>query len=166
MGAIFGSIIGVVFILGIALVGSISLKASATTFLSVAYGLYVVMLTGHILTMPQRDAPFCALLDREEIQAYRGYHLSIWFPDGAQMYSSILNMLRLAGFVWAGLCIWKGFYWYAAACVAYFFVSAHLITNLNPWHYVGIAAAQGNPLGLEEQAKIESIQRKRALYNE
>ncbi|MDD2661772.1 MAG: hypothetical protein PHY54_19160 [Methylococcales bacterium] len=165
MGTMMGNFFALIVVVASALVGSVSLEASAITFVAIAYALWLIILLSNFFTKPSKDAPFCQLLYPKEIEAYRTYHLHFGFSGAAQAYSALLNGLRLAGFVWGGLCLWKGLYWMGSASIAYFFVTGGLILKLNPWLYMGTAAQKGNQVASEQLSLIERVQAKREAYN-
>ncbi len=105
------------------------------------------------------------MLSAPEVKAYRAYHTALQFPGAAEAYSAALNLMRMAGFVWGGLCIWNGLFWLAGADIAFFFVSGNLILKMNPALYMGKVALTGNDVAAREMSLLESVQSKRNIYN-
>jgi hypothetical protein len=165
MGTMLGNIVALVAIAISSLVGLVSLEASSITFIAIAYLLWLLILLSNIFTKPSTTAPLCHLLQSAEIEVYEKYHLHFWFPGGAQAYSALLNGLRIAGFVWGGLCIWKGYYWLGGISIAYFFITGGLIVKLNPWLYLGRAAQGGNQFAIAQLSLIEAVQTKKESFN-
>jgi hypothetical protein len=165
MGTMLGNVFGLAFIVASALVGFISLEASSVTFIVISYLIWLIVLLSDFFTRPSKEAPLCQNMLLTEIEAYRKYHLHFWDSGAAEAYSSLMNALRMAGFVWGGICLWNGLYWLAGAAIAYFFITGFLILKLNPWLYMGAQAQSGNPVAIEELSLIENIQEKRAAYN-
>ena len=165
MGATLGNIMALIVIVASGLVGFVSLEASSITFVMFAYILWILIMLSNVFTKPAKDAPLCKCLSSQEVEVYQRYHLHFWFPGGAQAYSALLNGLRLAGFVWGGLCIWNGLYWLGGLSIAYFFVTGGLILKLNPWLYMGTEAQKGNQVAIEQLALIEAVQAKKEVYN-
>lgn len=165
MGTMVGNIFALIIIVASGLVGFVSLEASSITFIVIAYLLWLLILLQNLFTKPAKDAPLCQLLHPEEVEVYQRYHLHFWFPGGAQAYSALLNGLRLAGFIWGGLCLWNGLYWLGGISIAYFFVTGGLILKLNPWLYMGTEAQKGNQVAIDQISLIEAVQIKREAYN-
>ena len=165
MGTMLGNIIALIVIVVSGLVGFVSLEASSITFVVLAYLLWLLIMLSNIFTKPVKDAPLCQRLYPQEIEVYQRYHLHFWFPGGAQAYSALLNGLRLAGFIWGGLCLWNGLYWLGGMSIAYFFITGGLILKLNPWLYMGAEAQKGNQVAMEQISLIEAVQAKREAYN-
>lgn len=165
MGTMLGNIVALIVIVASGLVGFVSLEASSITFVVLAYILWLLIMLSNIFTKPKKDAPLCQHLHPQEVEVYQRYHLHFWFPGGAQAYSALLNGLRLAGFVWGGLCLWNGLYWLGGLSIAYFFITGGLILKLNPWLYMGSEAQKGNQVAMEQISLIEAVQAKREAYN-
>lgn len=165
MGTVVGNILALLFIFAAGVVGFISLQASTITFLVIAYGFWLVIFATNIFTTPAKDVPLCQMMQEEETDIYRRYHVFLWYPGAAQAYSAFLNGFRIAGFVWGGLCIWHQLYLLAAACVTYFFLTGGLILKLNPPLYMGAQAQKGNQVAMSHLSLIESVNQKREAYN-
>ena len=165
MGTMLGNIVALIVIVASGLVGFVSLEASSITFVALAYILWLLIMLSNIFTKPAKDAPLCQHLFPQEVEVYQRYHLHFWFPGGAQAYSALLNGLRLAGFVWGGLCLWNGLYWLGGMSIAYFFITGGLILKLNPGLYMGAEAQKGNQVAMEQISLIEAVQAKREAYN-
>lgn len=159
-----GTIFAIILIVASASVGFISLKASSITFLAISYSCWFFLELGNLSIRPGKDAPLCKYLSPREMKTYRKYHLHFLAPGVAQIFSSLLNGFRLAGFVWAGLCLWKGYYWLSGTCVLYFFITGFIILKFDPWYYMG--AQRGKPVAIEELSLIERVQAKKEAYNE
>lgn len=165
MGTMLGNFLALITVVASAFVGFVSFEASAITFVAIAYVLWLMVLLSNLFTKPSKDAPLCRLMHPKEIETYRRYHLHFWFSGAAHAYSALLNGLRLAGFVWGGLCLWKGLYWLGGASIAYFFITGGLILKLNPWLYMGTEAQKGNQVASEQLHLMERVQAKRDAYN-
>ncbi len=163
-GTMIGNGIATILIVISALVGFLSLEASSMTFLSIAYLVWLFILATNFFGKPPTNTPMCQRFTTEEIRAYLEYHSHIWYPEGAAMHSSLLNALRFAGFTWAGLCFWKGYYWLGAASIAYYFLSKSVIVDYNPGLWMRGAAQKGNPWAIKELSLIDSIRAKQRLY--
>ena len=160
-----GNFLAFIFVVIAAGFGFVSFEASAIAFTAIAYGAWVFVILGQYIMRPPKDAPIFRMFNASEVKAYRTYHSFLMFPGGAEAYSATLNLLRIAGFVWGGLCLWKGYYWLGAADIAYFFVSGKMILTLNPVLYMGRAALTGNDVAARDMSLLESIQSKRNAYN-
>lgn len=165
MGTMTGNFLALILIAIAAGFGFASFYASAIAYTIAAYLAWVFVVSSHFMMRPPKDAPFCELLTAAELKAYRTYHTYLFFPGGAETYSAALNLLRIAGFVWGGLAIWKGQYILAAADIAYFFVTGNIILKMNPPLYMGRAALTGNDVAAREMSLLESIQKKREIYS-
>lgn len=160
MGNMLGNIIGNVLILIAALLGFVSLAASAIAFLAIAYGIWLIVLGSNMAMRPNEHSTGWLLFSPEEREAYRKYHMHIRLPGAAEAYSATLNAFRIAGIVWAALCIWKGFYWYGALAILYFFISGGLILSLSPLRYMLGPAQKGNDVAEAQLQLIESVREK------
>ncbi len=136
MGTTLGYISALIVIALCALIGLTSFKASAMTFVSVSYSIWLTILLANFFSRPSKNLPFCQSLSSQEIKAYQKYHIYLRTPDGGAMLSSLLNTLRIAGLAWSGLCIWHEHYWRAGLCLAYLFLTINLLSNLSPWFYM------------------------------
>jgi hypothetical protein len=161
MGVIVGNFLGLIVVLIAAAVGYPSLSLATQVFLGIAYGLWIIILITDVATRPKIDTPFCRTLEPEEQTAYRRYHEAIDFLLAGQVYSGWLNFLRVAGLVFAGLCVWKELYELAGASVLLFVVTASLIHRHNPWYYLGRQAEQGRAKARAELALIQRVFRLR-----
>lgn len=161
-----GNIIALVVIVASGLVGFVSFKASSITFVALLYSLWLIIMLSNIFTKPVKHGALSQSLHPREVEVYQRYHLYFWFPSGAQVYSAVLNSLRVAGLIWGGICLWNGLYWLAGLSLAYFFITSGLIVKLNPWLYMGTEAQKGNQVAIEQISLIESVQAKREVYND
>jgi hypothetical protein len=164
MSTIFGNVLALIVIGVSVLVGINSLETSAITFLSIVYAVWVISLVGNWITNPSKKTPFCKTLSLPEIEIYQRYHLNFIAPGTAEMLSCWLNSLRLAGFVWGGLCLWNGLYWLGGLSIAYFFVTGFLILKLHPWLYLGAGTQKGNPVAIKHIPLMEKVNAKRETY--
>ena len=104
MGVFVGNFLGLIVILIATGAGYRSLETATELFLGMTYGLWLIFLALDRATRPKAGAPFCLTLEPEEQGAYRRFHTAIDFPLAGQVYSGLLNFLRVAGLVFAGLC--------------------------------------------------------------
>ena len=165
MGTMIGNVFTLIIIGVSVLIGSSSLETSTITFVAIAYVLWLILLSMNFATKPSKEVPLCRMLNPDEIEVYQRYHLYFLASGAAEAFSSLLNGLRLAGFVWGGLCLWKGLYWLGGLSIAYFFVTGGLILKLNPLLYMGTQAQNGNQFAIEQISLIEQVQTKREEYN-
>lgn len=165
MGTMIGNILALLLIIVIALVGLVSLDVSTITFITISYSLWLIVFLFNFFTNPSKGAPLCQLLMQEEIETYRRYHLYFWFPVVAEAYSALMNGLRVAGFIWGVVCLWKGLYWLGGVSIAYFFITGGLILKLNPWLYMSAEAQNGNQVAMEQLSLIKRIHAKREAYD-
>lgn len=156
MGVFVGNFLGLLVVLIAVGLGYDSLETASIWFLGIAYGLWLLFLVMDISTRPRFDAPFCLKLESNERMAYRRYHVAIDFPLAGQVYAGLLNFLRVAGLVWAGLCAWKGLYALAGGSVFLFIATANLIHRNNPWFFLGQGSSKGKP---RAQAELSLLQR-------
>ncbi|VAW28982.1 hypothetical protein MNBD_BACTEROID06-454 [hydrothermal vent metagenome] len=166
MGTMVGNLFALIIIAASALVGFVSLEASATTFVAIAYLLWLLVLLSNLFTKPSKNSPFCNHLQPQEVEVYQRYYLHFWYPGGAQVYSALLNGLRFAGIIWGGFCLWDGLYLLGSLSIVYYFITGFLILKLNPWLYMGAEAKNANQVAIEQLSIIETVQEKRAAYNE
>lgn len=160
MGVMVGNVLGLL-ILGVALgFGYESVEKASLIFLAVAYGLWIIFWIVDLTGRPASDTPFCKALDESELKLYRNYHTAIDFPLAGQVYSGILNLLRVAGLVYSGLCLWKGFYPEAAGSLLFFILSASLIHRNTPWMFLSQMAKKGHPRAVMELQGLEGLMRR------
>ena len=150
MGVFVGNFLGLIVVLTAVGFGYGSLEKASLIYLGIAYGLWLMFLITDLATRPKEDAPFCQTLEMQERMVYRRYHTAIDFPLAGHVYAGLLNFLRVAGLIWAGLCAWKGFYAEAAGAFLLFIVTASLIHRNNPWMFLG---QQANVVGMDANPK-------------
>lgn len=155
MGIFVGNFLGLLAVLAAVGFGYESLTLSSYLYLGIAYGLWLIFLIMDLATRPKVDAPFCRELASNEQVIYRRYHVAIDFPMAGQVYAGLLNFLRVAGLVWAGLCVWKEQYELAGGALVLFIVTASLIHRNNPWLFLGQQASKGQ---LKAQAELAQLQ--------
>lgn len=165
MGTMFGNLLALAIIIVAALFGFVSQQVSSVVFVVLSYLVWALVISADIFTKPSKSLPFCNLLSTKEVDTYRTYHIHFWTPGAAQAFSALMNGLRIAGFVWGGLCIWHGLYWLAGLSIFYFFLTGHLILKLNPLLYMQSSAQKGNSVAIEQLSLIQRVQKKRELYN-
>jgi len=150
MGIFVGNFLGLLIVSLTVAVGHESLAKAALLFLGTAYGIWLLFWIMNISSRPKVDAPFCQTLAADDLKLYRHYHTAIDFPLPGQVYAGILNFLRVAGLVYAGLSVWRELYIEAGFAVLFFLVTASLIHRNNPWFFLGQRAEKGHA-----RAKLE-----------
>jgi len=164
MASRIGNVWALVFIVMSALVGLVSLEASTILFVIIAYTIWLIIMLTNLFSKPSKSTPFCQLLCPNEIEVYRRYYIYFGFSGAAEASSALMNGLRMAGFVWGGLCLWSELYWLGGISIAYFFITGGLILKLNPWLYMGAEAKKGNQVAIGQLTLIETIQTKRDAF--
>jgi hypothetical protein len=164
MGTLLGNILAAVLIVVAGLFGFISLEASTITFIVVAYGFWLLIVGMNFSAGRTISEPFRICLSKDELGAFRRYNIHIRAPGAGEIFSAFLNLLRAAGFVWAGLCAWQGQYVLAGLSAAFFFVSAGAIVETNPLLYMARKAQAGNDGVLAEVGALQSLRAKRDRY--
>lgn len=144
MGIFVGNFLGLLIISVTVALGYESLPKATQLFLGTAYGVWLLFWIMNISSRPKKDAPFCKTLSPENVKLYRHYHTAIDFPLPGEVYAGILNFLRVAGLVYAGLSLWRELYIEAGLSVLFFLVSASLIHRNNPWFFLGQRAEKGH----------------------
>lgn len=165
MGNLLGNLLGLAIVVVLAIVTAVSVPGGVITFTVVAYAAWLFLTVGDLATRPSRQAPLASLLTANELHAYRTYHTYLLAPGAAQGFSALLNLLRLAGFVWAGIAFWKASPWAGGALIAYFFVVGRACLRFDPVRYFAGAANTGNDVAREQLLLLQSIESKRAAYN-
>jgi hypothetical protein len=150
MGIFVGNFLGLLIVSVTAALGYSSLAKATLLFLGTAYGIWLLFWIMNITSRPKVDAPFCKTLSPEDLKLYRHYHTAIDFPLPGQVYAGILNFLRVAGLVYAGLSVWRELYIEAGFSVLFFLITASLIHRNNPWFFLGQRAEKGHA-----RAKLE-----------
>ena len=164
MGTQLGNLFAVILVIGAALMGLVSLKASAISFATIAYGFWALIAFANFYVGRSINETFRKGLSDGELRAFRQYRVYIIAPASGEAFSALLNFLRVCGFVWAGLCAWHGYYIFAGLLGAFYFVSGGTILKTNPSLYMGRQALAGNAAARSELAAIESLKEKRGYY--
>ena len=157
MGVFVGNFLGLIVVLSAVGFGYGSLEKASLIYLGIAYGLWLMFLITDLATRPKEEAPFCQTLEMQERMVYRRYHTAIDFPLAGHVYAGLLNFLRVAGLIWAGLCAWKGLYAEAAGAFLLFIMTASLIHRNNPWMFLGQQANKGHPRAQAELALLQQV---------
>jgi hypothetical protein len=165
MGNMLGNLLGFAIVIFVAVISLFSLSVGVVTFAIVAYVTWLLVLAGDLATRPRRNVPLAALLTSGELGVYRKYHTCLWFPEVGPAFSALLNLIRVAGFVWAGLALWIGHAWVGAALVGYFFLVGSACLRFDPVRYLAGAAGSGNEVAREQLLLLQSVEKKRAVYN-
>ena len=166
MGLMVGNFLGVLIVAGAAAFGFESIELAARIFLAVAYSIWVLFLIVDLTGRPSPGTPFCQSLEPTELRIYRNYHTAVDFPLAGHVYAGILNLLRVAGLVYTGLCLWKGLYPEAAGSFIFFILSASLIHRNNPGLFLGQMAKKGHPRALQELEGLEGLIQRQQRHSE
>ena len=164
MGTLIGNVLGLFLTLCAALVGFVSLQASATAFVALAYALWLLVLLVNFYSGRAVSSNFTELLTAEELRTFRRYALHIRVPAVSDIFSAAVNLMRIFGFIWAALCLWYGHYIPAAASCAFFFVSSGLIVRTQPLLYIGRAVQSGNVIATVESGVLHSVKAGHSAY--
>jgi len=164
MGTLIGNLLAVVLIVVAALMGFISLETSAIIFAVIAYGFWLLTVAVNFSVSRVISENFQRCLSEAELRAFRRYNVHIRTPGAGETLSALLNLLRLAGFVWAGLCAWQGQYLLAGLSAAFFFVSGGIILRTHPFLYMARQAQTGNDVAVAELEALQSLKVKRDRY--
>lgn len=152
-----GNIIGAAILLPF-LIASFILPYEAALFFMIAiYLSWVIVLLIHLSTMPNKSCVFCSTLRSDQKKAYRKYHLAIWYSGGAAAFSAILNLFRMAGIIWGGICLWNGFYGIGGGMIAYYFISAFIIAITDPYLYISEAAKKGDDIAQHQYMSLDVV---------
>ena len=144
MGIFVGNFLGLLIVTITVAMGYASLAKATLFFLGTAYGIWLLFWIMNITSRPKADAPFCKTLGPQDLKLYRHYHTAIDFPLPGQVYAGILNFLRVAGLVYAGLAVWRELYIEAGFSILFFLLTASLIHRNNPWFFLGQRAEKGH----------------------
>lgn len=164
MGTLLGNMLAAVLILIAGLLGFISLKTSTMIFVVISYGFWLLIVLMNFSAGRTISGAFQLCLSEAELRAFRRYNVHIRTPGAGEICSALLNLLRLAGFVWAGLCAWQGYYVLAGLPAAFFFATAGTIVKTNPFLYMEGKAQAGNDVILAELGALQSVKVKRDRY--
>ncbi len=163
-GNLVGNFLGLVVILVLGIVTWHSTPTGTVVFLMVAYAVWLLLYIADFVTRPSREVPLASLLSDAEFSVYRSYYTFLWAPGAGQLFSAFLNLLRLAGLIWAGLAFWKGNAWVGGGLIAYFFVVGSLCLRFDPIRYLGGPATSGHDVAQAQLALLQSVQEKRAAH--
>ena len=97
------------------------------------------------------------ILSEEEERLFKKHYAFFRFPFGTQNFVHFLNFARMFGIVWCLLSLWQGFYWTAAALVAFYAVSSPVMVWLMPIAHYKAAAEKGHQFAMRKLAEIEQI---------
>lgn len=161
MGVFVGNFLGLLVIAVTVAFGHESLQKATMIFICAAYGIWLLFLIMNLASRPKSDAPFCRELEPADAKLYRHYHTAIDFPLPGQVYAGILNFLRVAGLVYAGLSIWHELYVEAGFAFLLFLISASLIHRNNPWLFLGQRAEKGESRAKAELHALHALVRRR-----
>jgi hypothetical protein len=164
VGTFLGNILAVVLIMIPGMLGFISLEASTIAFIVISYGVWLLVILMNFSAGRTISQALQMCLDEAELRAFRRYNVHVRASGAGEVFSALLNGLRLAGFVWAGLCAWQSHYVLAALSAAFFFVSAGAIVRTNPLLYMEPKARSGNDVVLAELGALQSLKVKRDRY--
>lgn len=165
MGNALGNIGALLLVIIAAAISFFSFATGSAIFASAIYAIWLFIWIGDLFTRPPRDTSLALLLSPVELEAYRTYHTFLQFPGAAQALSAFLNLLRLAGIVWGGICLWNGNYWVGGALIAYFFLVGGACLRFDPVRYFIGAAKSGNDVAQHQLVLIERVEKTRAVYN-
>lgn len=166
VGNFLGNLLGAVLAVVAALTGFISLEASVIAFAAIAYGFWLCVVAFSFSLGRVTSEGFKADLNltKAEIRAFRRYNMHIIAPGAGESVSAMFNLLRLAGVVWAGLCVWQGQYVLAGFAAAFFFVSGGIILRTDPFLHMERAARGGDDVAAAELRAIQSCKAKRDRF--
>lgn len=157
MGLFVGNFLAMLIIVISLGFGHQSLELATWIYGGLIYAIWLIFLIRDFIGRPGQKDPFCSALDEHERRVYRRYHVAIDDPLPGQVYSGILNFLRVAGVIWAGVLVYKTQYVYAGVLAAYFILSASLIHRFNPWFFLGQQAEKGHKKAREELAWLNRV---------
>jgi hypothetical protein len=162
-----GNLMALMFITMAGLLGFISLEISAYAFLIISYGWWLLIQAASIAGARMTSATLKAFLTADEAAAFSMFNGAIRTPGAGELLSAHLNLLRVAGFVWAGLCVWHELYIHAVLAAGFFFISSGIIARLNPYLYLGRPAQNGHREAIRQLELLRSVQAKReAFFNQ
>lgn len=157
MGLFVGNFLAMLIIVISLGFGHQSFELATWIYGGLIYAIWLIFLIRDFIGRPGQKDPFCIALDEHERRVYRRYHVAIDDPLPGQVYSGILNFLRVAGVIWAGVLVYKTQYVYAGVLAAYFILSASLIHRFNPWFFLGQQAEKGHKKAKEELAWLNRV---------
>ncbi len=166
MAGLLGNIFALIIIVVAGLFGFSSLELSTLIFISLSYGLWLLAAVFSFISKPSKDADICLTMTPMEVEAYRRYSLYLLSSLSAQMLSAMMNLLRIAGFVWGVMSLWNELYWLGGISLAYFFVSGGLIARLDPDLYLGRPAQAGHEVANEQLFLIKRVLDKKIAFTE
>ena len=166
VGTFLGNIIGAIIILALSISAFFAPAGSSVGFLIVMYCSWLFVVGTHLLTMPKKTFDFFMELSHDEVQTYKMFHLAIWFPGGAAIYSAILNIFRFVGIIWGGICLWNGLYYIGCGMIAFYFLSSGMIMKTNPYLYLSEGVKSGDSFVLKESMRFEFVIKKWEHFRE
>lgn len=164
MGNLIGNLVGLFVIAGAAALGFISLEVSVRGYLIITYGFYALLYTQALVVGRAISTEMSATLNTEEQRAFRRYNVHIRAPGAGEIISAFLNLLRIAGLVWAGFAFFNELYVEGGLALVFFFISGGLILRNDPIRYMERQAHAGNDVARNELLNIESVLANRELY--
>jgi len=163
MGNFLGNLIGLFLTLVAVVVSFFSLQIGVAVAAGIAYLVFVIVsvverggrLTPELRTMMLLRRGI--LPTEEQIAAFGRYHTFVNFPAAGQLMSALLNILRIAGIVWAILALWYGHWWSGVANAGCFFVFGGACLRLDPILYMRTAAESGQSYAIHQLRIIMSL---------
>jgi hypothetical protein len=161
MGAPIGGILGIIFALVSVVVGLFAgVFWGATTLNVIAYLILLWVVIAIHFTAPQSKM-LLTILGPHLRPPFKAYHLYIRFPAACTLLCGIINVLRIALFVWGAVAAWQGHYVLAGVSIAYSLATALYVTRLDPNAFFAGPASKGHSVARDQLADIERI---RDLY--
>ena len=163
MGNFLGNLIGLFLILVAVVVSFFSLQVGVAVAAGIAYLVFVVVSVVERVGRPTPELRAKMMLRRgilpteERSAAFGRYHTFVNFPAAGQLMSALLNILRIAGIVWAILAFWFGHWWSGVANAGCFFVFGGTCLRLDPISYMRTAAESGQAYAIHQLGIIMSL---------
>jgi hypothetical protein len=136
----------------------------AQIFTGISYFLLIVITLFDLTTTPHLKAPFCQILDSDEIQALRINHIALLYPGAAHFYGGVLTATAMVSVPWAVAAYLDRGYITGSLLVMYYFLRIFENGRLTPKEHVAKAASAGNIVAIQRQLHWQSISEKLAAF--
>lgn len=164
MGNFIGNVLALIFIGVSVALGFVSLNVSIWTFLVIAYGAFLFLYTQAFFLGRLISVELKSMLTVSELEAYKTYNVHIRVPSAGELISTFLNLMRIAGVVYAGLAFFSEFYWEGGLAGALFFVTGSMCLRNDPVRYMSRKAGRGDDFTRYQLLNISRVSKKRSEY--
>lgn len=160
MGTYIGNAIGLVAVTVLGIVTFVLGPSGLIAYLTVAYVLLLGFWIVDWSTRPRRTTLDFSIASDAEYELYQMFHVGIRFPGAGEVFSALLNFLRVCGLAFAVYALFQRAWISAVALVGFFALSGGAIVRFNPWLYAAGSARQGDQNAAELLSALVAIRQR------